>query len=133
MKDIALGMLAAVLLLLAQPGLATAGPGGGKGGSGFKSGSHGHHPMNHKGHWWKNNNNWWYATNNGQLWWQNNKWRYYGYGGVYATQPAVTETVAVPVAVAVETVRPCQRIQQPMTVRSEEGGERVISVTRCQN
>jgi hypothetical protein len=84
--------------------------------------------------WWKNNNNnWWYAMNNGQIWWQNNKWWYAGYGGVYATQPAVTETVAVPVVVAVEASRPCQRVQQPMTVRSEDGGERVISVTRCQN
>ena len=55
----------------------------------------------------------------------------FGYGGVYATQPA--ETVAVPVAVAVEASRPCQRVQQPMTVRSEDGGERVVSVTRCQN
>jgi hypothetical protein len=36
--------------------------------------------------------------NNGQIWWQNNKWWYAGYGGVYATQPAATETVAVPVA-----------------------------------
>ena len=93
--------------------------------------------MNNKGHWWKNNNNnWWYAMNNGQIWWQNNRWwyaGYAGYGGVYATQPATTETVAVPVAVAVEASRPCQRVQQPMTVRSEDGGERIISVTRCQN
>ena len=124
----------AAALLLAQPGPATAGPGGGKGGSGFKFGGHSHHAMNHKGQWWKNNNNaWWYAMNNGQVWWQNNKWRYYGYGGIYATAPAVTETIAVPVAVAVETARPCQRIQQAMTVRSEDGGERVVSVTRCQN
>jgi hypothetical protein len=87
-----------------------------------------------KGHWWKNNNSWWYATNNGQLWWQNNKsWYAGGYGGVYATQPAVTETVSVPVAVAIEVSRPCQRVQQPITVLSEDGGERVVSVTRCQN
>ena len=133
MKRVALGMFAAALLL-AQPGPAMAGPGGGKGGSGSKFGSHSHHAMNHKGQWWKNNNNtWWYAMNNGQVWWQNNKWRYYGYGGIYATGPAVTETIAVPVAVAVETAPPCQRIQQAMTVRSEDGGERVVSVTRCQN
>ena len=128
-------MAAVAVLFLAQPGTAVSGPGGGgKGGSGFKSGGHGHHAMNNKGHWWKNNNNsWWYATNNGQIWWQNNKPWYAGYGGVYATQPAVTETVAVPVPVAVEVSRPCQRVQQPITVRSEDGGERVVSVTRCQN
>ena len=127
-------MAAVAVLFLAHPGTAVSGPGGGKGGSGFKSGGHGHHAMNNKGHWWKNSNNsWWYATNNGQIWWQNNKSWYAGYGGVYATQPAVTETVAVPVAVAVEVSRPCQRVQQPITVRSEDGGERVVSVTRCQN
>ena len=134
MKRIPFAVTAIAVLFLAQPGTAVSGPGGGKGGSGFKFG--GHHAMN-KGHWWKNNNNnWWYAMNNGQIWWQNNKWwyaGYAGYGGVYATQPAATETVAVPVAVAVETARPCQRIQQPMTVRSEDGGERAVSVTRCQN
>src|SRR6187397_1094255 len=118
MKRIPFAVAAVAVLFLAQPGIAVSGPGGGKGGPGFKFGGHGHHAMNNKGQWWKNNNNnWWYA----------------GYGGVYATQPAVTETVAVPVAVAVETARPCQRIQQPMTVRSEDGGERTVSVTRCQN
>jgi len=134
MKRIPFAVAAIAVLFLAQPGTAVSGPGGGKGGPGFKFGGHGHHAMNNKGQWWKNNNNnWWYAMNNGQIWWQNNKWWYAGYGGVYATQPAVTETVAVPVAVAVETARPCQRIQQPMTVRSEDGGERTVSVTRCQN
>jgi hypothetical protein len=135
MKRIPFAVAAVAVLFLAQPGIAVSGPGGGKGGPGFKFGGHGHHFMNNKGQWWKNNNNnnWWYAMNNGQIWWQNNKWWYAGYGGVYATQPAVTETVAVPVAVAVETARPCQRIQQPMTVRSEDGGERTVSVTRCQN
>lgn len=137
MKRIPFAVAAVAVLFLAQPGTAVSGPGGGKGGSGFKSGGHGHHAMN-KGHWWKNNNNnnnaWWYATNNGQIWWQKNKsWYTGGYGGVYATQPAVTETVSVPVAVAVEVSRPCQRVQQPITVRSEDGGERVVSVTRCQN
>jgi hypothetical protein len=133
MKAIPFAVTTAAVLFLAQPGTAVSGPAGGKGGSGFKFG-HAHH-MN-KGQWWwnKNNNNWWYAMNNGQIWWQNNKWWYAGYGGyggVYATQPA--ETVAVPVAVAVEASRPCQRVQQPITVRSEDGGERVVSVTRCQN
>lgn len=137
MKRIPFAGAAVAVLLLAQPGTAVSGAGGGKGGPGFKFGGHGHHAMHNKGQWWKNNNNnWWYAMNNGQIWWQNNKWWYAGsagYGGVYATQPATTETVAVPVVVAVEASRPCQRVQQPMTVRSEDGGERVISVTRCQN
>lgn len=137
MKRIPFAVAAVAVLLLAQPGTAVSGAGGGKGGPGFKFGGHGHHAMHNKGQWWKNNNNnWWYAMNNGQIWWQNNKWWYAGsagYGGVYATQPAATETVAVPVVVAVEASRPCQRVQQPMTVRSEDGGERVISVTRCQN
>ena len=134
MKRISFAATTIAVLFLAQPGTAVSGPGGGKGGPAFKFGGHGHHAMNNKGQWWgKSNNNWWYAMNNGQLWWQNNKWRYYGYGGVYATQPAVTETVAVPVAVTTVEARPCQRVQQPMTVRSEDGGERVISVTRCQN
>jgi hypothetical protein len=136
MRRISFAATAVAVLFLAQPDAALSGPGGGKGGSGFKFGGHGHHAMHNKGHWWKNNNNWWYATNNGQIWWQNNK-RWYagygGYGGVYATQPGVTETVAVPVAVAVEASRPCQRVQQAITVRSEDGGERVVSVTRCQN
>lgn len=100
-------------VLLAQPGIAMAG-GGGKGGHGFTSGGHHHHHHKH-------------GTHSSKWWW------YYGYGGIYATAPFVTETVAVPVAVAAETVRPCQRVQQPITVRSEDGGERVISVTRCQN
>ncbi len=140
MKRISFAATAVAVLFLAQPDAALSGPGGGKGGPGFKFGGHGHHAMHNKGHWWKNNNNnWWYATNNGQIWWQNNKWWYAGYGGyggyggVYATQPGVTETVAVPVAVAVEASRPCQRVQQAITVRSEDGGERVVSVTRCQN
>jgi hypothetical protein len=135
MKKIAVVVAAVGGLFLAQPNAAVSGPGGGKGGPGFHFGGHGHHAMNHKGQWWwkNNNNNWWYAMNNGQLWWQNSKWRYYGYGGVYATQPAVTETVAVPVAMTAVETRPCVRVQQPMTVRSEDGGERVISVTRCQN
>jgi hypothetical protein len=132
MKKLAIGAAAVAILFLAQPGAAVSGHGGGKGG--FKFGGHGHHAMSKGPWWWKNNNNnWWYATNNGQLWWQNNKWWYAGYGGIYATAPAVTQTVAVPVAVEVETSRPCQRVQQPITVRSEDGGERVISVTRCQN
>lgn len=132
MKKIAFAVAAVAVLFLAQPGTAVSGPGGGgKGGPSFKFGGHGHHAMSQWG--WKNNNNWWYATNNGQLWWQNNKRSHSGYGGVYATQPSVTETVAVPVAVAVEVSRPCQRVQQPMTVRSEDGGERIVSVTRCQN
>ena len=132
MKRISFVVAAVAVLFFAHPGTATSGPGGGKGGAGFKFGSHGHHAMHHK----NNNNNWWYAMNNGQLWWQNNKWWYAGYGGyggVYATQPAAIETVAVPVPVVLEASRPCQRIQQPMTVRSEDGGERVVSVTRCQN
>lgn len=133
MKKIPFAVAAVTALFLAQPGTAVSGPGGGKGG--FKFG--GHHAMN-KGQWWKNNNNnaWWYAMNNGQIWWQNNRWWYAGYGGyggLYATQPAATETTTVPVFVAVEASRPCQRIQQPMTVRSEDGGERIVSVTRCQN
>jgi hypothetical protein len=136
MKKIAIGAAAVALLFFAQPGTAVSGPGGGKGG--FKFGGHGHHHAMSKGPWWwkNNNNNWWYAMNNGQIWWQNNKWWYAGYGGygsVYASQPAVAETVGVPVPIVVEAARPCQRVQQPMTVRSEDGGERVISVTRCQN
>ena len=132
MKRIPFAVATVAALFLAQPGTAVSGPGGGKGGPAFKFSGHGHHAMN-KGQWWKNNNNnWWYAMNNGQIWWQN-KWWYAGYGGVYATQPAATETVAVPVVVAVESSRSCQRIQQPITVRSEDGGERIISVTRCQN
>lgn len=134
MKKTAFAMAAVAVLFLAQPGTAVSGPGGGgKGGPVFKFGGHGHHHAMNKGHWKNNNNNWWYAMNNGQLWWQNNKWSYNGYGGVYATQPSVTETVAVPVPVAVETARPCQRVQEAMTVRSEDGGERTVSVTRCQN
>lgn len=132
MKKIAFSVAAIAMLFLAQPGTAVSGPGGGKGGPAFKFGGHGHH--HNKGHWWgKNNNSWWYAMNNGQLWWQNNKWQYYGYGGVYATQPPVVETVAVPVAVTTAEARPCQRVQQAMTVRSEDGGDRTVYVTRCQN
>ena len=128
MKRLSFVLAAIAVLFLAQSGSAISGSGGGKGGHAFKFGGHGHHLKNI-------HNNWWYAMNNGQIWWQNNKWWYagYGYGGVYATQPGVTETVAVPVAVAVEASRPCQRVQQPMTVRSEDGGDRVVSVTRCQN
>ena len=114
MKKIALGLSAAALLL-AQPGIAVSGPGGGgKGGHAFKFSGHHHHKhsMHH------NKNQWWW---------------YYGYGGVYATQPSVTETVAVPVAVTTAETRPCLRVQEPMTVRSEDGGDRTVYVTRCQN
>jgi hypothetical protein len=132
MKKIAFSIATVAALFLAQSGVAISGPGGGKGGPAFKFGGHGHH---NNGHWWgkNNNNNWWYAMNNGQLWWQNNKRWYYGYGGVYATQPGGTETVAVPVAVTTVETRPCLRVQAPMTVRSEDGGDRTVYVTRCQN
>jgi hypothetical protein len=112
MNKVAFGFAAVALLFFAQPGSAVSGPGGGKGG--FKSGGQGHHHHSMRHNWSK----WWW---------------YYGYGGVYATQPSVTETVAVPVAVTTVETRRCQRVQQPMTVRSEDGGERVVSVTRCQN
>ena len=130
MKKISFAVAAVAVLFFAHPGTAVSGHGGGKGGFKFS----GHHAMNHKHVVFRNN--WWYAMNNGQIWWQNNKWWYAGYGGyggVYATQPAAAETVAVPVPVAVEASPPCQRVQQTMTVRSEDGGERVVSVTRCQN
>jgi hypothetical protein len=121
MKKIAIVIATLSLPLLMQPDIAVAAPGGGKGGHGFK-GSHGFHfgghkhSMHGKGSWWKNKGVW-----------------YPVYGGVYATQPATVETVAVPVPVATEESRPCQRVQQAITVRSEDGGERVVSVTRCQN
>lgn len=113
MNKVAFGFVAVALLFFAQPGSAVSGPGGGKGG--FKSGGQGHH---HKHSMQHNRSKWWW---------------YYGYGGIYATQPSITETVAVPVAVTTVETRRCQRVQQPMTVRSEDGGERVVSVTRCQN
>jgi hypothetical protein len=114
MKKIALGVSAAALLLFTQPGIAVSGlGGGGKGGHAFKFFGHHHHK-----HSMQHNKNWWW---------------YYGYGGVYATQPSATETVAVPVAVAPVETRTCVRVQQPMTVRSEDGGERTVYVTRCQD
>lgn len=125
MKKIAIVLAALSLPLLLQPDIAMSAPGGGKGGGkgggyGFHFGGHGKyhkHSMHGKGSWWWKNKGVWYPV----------------YGGVYATQPAIVETVAVPVSIPEAESRPCQRVQQAITVRSEDGGERVVSVTRCQN
>lgn len=62
----------------------------------------------------------------------NGQW-YYGYGGLYVAPSYAVGTEVMPAAVTITETRPCQRVQQPITVRSEDGGTRVISITRCQN
>ena len=64
-----------------------------------------------------------------------NLWWYGGYG--YYTLPASTSgdgavTSSVPVMYVPVRVASCHKVQEAMTVPSEEGGTRQVTVTRCQ-
>jgi hypothetical protein len=122
MDRVGTGLLAFALLFFAQPQHAAHARGG--------MGAHSVHfsghfrPFNHHGRSAHHNNN-----QNQNLWW------YGGYG--YYTLPASTSgddavTPSVPVMYVPVRVASCHKVQEAMTVPSEEGGTRQVTVTRCQ-
>ena len=63
-----------------------------------------------------------------------NQWPWYG--GYYALPPDAladgTVTSSVPVMYVPVRVASCHKVQEAMTVPSEEGGTKQVTVTRCQ-
>ena len=117
------GLLAFALLFFAQPHGAAYARGGGMGGHGVHVGGH-FRAFHRNGHFARNNRN-----QNQNLWW------YGGYG--YYTLPASTSgdgdvTSSVRVMYVPVRVASCHKVQEAMTVPSEEGGTRQVTVTRCQ-
>jgi hypothetical protein len=121
MGRIGTGLLAFALLFLVQPHDAAYARGGSMGGhamhvSGPFRAFH-HHRRGH--HFARNNQNQW-------LW----------YGGYYTLPPDVSAagdvTSSVPVMYVPVRVASCHKVQEAMTVPSEEGGTRQVTVTRCQ-
>jgi hypothetical protein len=123
MDRIAVGLLAFTLLFFAQPQHAAYARGGGMGGHSFHFSGH-FRPIHRHGQFSHHNNN-----QNQNLWW------YGGYG--YYTLPAPTSgdnavTSSVPLMYVPVRVASCHKVQEAMTVPSEEGGTRQVTVTRCQ-
>jgi hypothetical protein len=129
MDRLGVGLLAFALLFFAQPHHAAYARGGGMGAHSFHFGGHfgGHfRPFHRNGHFARHNHN---QNQNQNLWW------YGGYG--YYTLPASTSgddavTSSVPVMYVPVRVASCHKVQEAMTVPSEEGGTRQVTVTRCQ-
>jgi hypothetical protein len=123
MDRLGAGFLAFALLFFAQPHGAAIARGGGMGAHSFHFGGH-FRPFNRHGRFARHNQN-----QNQNLWW------YGGYG--YYTLPAYTPgedaaTSSVPVMYVPVRVASCHKVQEAMTVPSEEGGTRQVTVTRCQ-
>jgi hypothetical protein len=120
MDRVGAGLLAFALLLFAQPQDVAYARGGGMGGHAFHFSGHlrafHHHGRGH------------FARNNQNLW----PW----YGGYYTLPPDVSGdgdvTSSVPVMYVPVRVATCHKVQEAMTVPSEEGGTRQVTVTRCQ-
>ena len=121
MDRVGAGLLAFALLFLVQPHDAAYARGGGMGGHSFHVGGH-FRAFHHHGHGH-------FARNNQNQWWP---W----YGGYYALPPdAATNsdvTSSVPVMYVPVRVAACHKVQEAITVPSEEGGTRQVTVTRCQ-
>jgi len=120
------GLLAFTLLFLAQPDHAAYARGGGMGAHSFHFSGH-FRPFNRHGQFARHNR---HHNQNQNLW----PW-FGGYG--YYTLPASTSgddavTSSVPVMYVPVRVSSCHKIQEAMTVPSEEGGTRQVTVTRCQ-
>ncbi len=120
MKNVLAAILAIALLVLAQPDFAAIARGGGMGGHSFHAGSH-FRAFNRHGHGH-------FARRNLNQW----PW----YGGYYALPSDVSAdgdvTSSVPVMYVPVRVASCHKVQEAMTVPSEEGGTRQVTVTRCQ-
>ena len=123
MNRVGAGLLAFVMLFLAQPDHAAYARGGGMGAHSFHFSGR-FRPFHRHGQFARHNHN------------QNqNQWWYGGYG--YYALPAYTSgddavTSSVPVMYVPVRVSSCNKIQEAMTVPSEEGGTRQVTVTRCQ-
>ena len=121
MDRVGAGLLAFVVLLFAQSHDAAYARGGGMGGHSFHGGSHFRAFHHHgRGHFARHNQNQW-------------PW----YGGYYYTLPSEASaggdvTSSVPVMYLPVRVASCRKVQEAMTVPSEEGGTRQVTVTRCQ-
>ena len=122
MKTILAAIFAFAMLVIVQPDIAAnAGGGGGMGGHAIHAGSH-FRAFHRHGQFARRNQN-------QNLWW------YGGYG--YYTLPASTPgdnavATSVPVMYVPVRVAGCHKVQEAMTVPSEEGGTRQVTVTRCQ-
>lgn len=120
MKWVGAGLLTFALLFVAQPQHAAYARGGGMGGHSIHVGGHfpafRHHGRGHFAH--HNQNQW--------------PW----YGGYYTLPPDVSTngdvTSSVPVMYVPVRVAACHKVQEAITVPSEEGGTRQVTVTRCQ-
>jgi hypothetical protein len=124
MNRVGAGILAFALLFLAQPDIAAYARGGGGGMGAHSFHFSGHFRASHRhGHFARHNLN-------------QNMWPWYGGYGYY-TLPASTYgddavTSSVPVMYVPVRVSSCHKIQEAMTVPSEEGGTRQVTVTRCE-
>ncbi len=122
MGRVAVGLLAFALLFFAQSQDAAYARGGGMGGHSMHVGGH-FRAFNHHG---RGN----FARHN------QNQWPWYG--GYYALPPDVSTngngdvTSSIPVMYVPVSVASCHKVQEAMTVPSEEGGTRQVTVTRCQ-
>ena len=119
MKRLLTAIFAFAALVPLQPDMA-ANARGGMGGHSFHGGGHfrGFHHQG-RGRFARNNQNQW-------LW----------YGGYYTLPQDVSAagdvTSSVPVMYVPVRVASCHKVQEAMTVPSEEGGTRQVTVTRCQ-
>jgi len=125
MKSVLAAMFGFAALILVQPDHAANARGGGMGGHSFHMSGHFRPANRHFAHHHHNQN----QNQNQNLWW------YGGYG--YYTLPASTSgddaaTSSVPVMYVPVHVASCHKVQEAMTVPSEEGGTRQVTVTRCQ-
>jgi hypothetical protein len=122
MDRIGAGLLAFALLFLLQPYDAAHARGGGMGGG------MGGHAMHAGGHFRAHHGRSHFARHN------QNQWLWYG--GYYTLPPDVSTagnvTSSVPVMYVPVRVAGCHKVQEAMTVPSEEGGTRQVTVTRCQ-
>lgn len=122
MKRLVTALTVFALLLLAQPNIAAYARGGGMG----------MHPHHFSGHFGKSHHHRNFARNNQNLWWYGG----YGYYAIPSSYTSgngdVTGTVPATVMYVPIQVQSCRKVQEAMTVPSEEGGTRQVTVTRCQ-
>jgi len=127
MKKFASGLSAIAALLVAQPDIAAHAKGGGTGMHSFHFSGH-FKPFQQHRHFARHN--------------QSQRWLGYGsYGWGYYAIPSydywygnndVTGSVPTTVIYAPVRAASCRKVQESMTVPSEEGGTRQVTVTRCQ-
>lgn len=120
MKRLLAVIFALAVPALVQPDIAANARGGGMGGHSMHISSHFRAFHHHgRGQFARQNQNQW-------LW----------YGGYYTLPSDVSAasgvTSSVPVMYVPVRVASCHKVQEAMTVPSEEGGTRQVTVTRCQ-